>query len=246
MSSSCLGWHRDNGMNFVTLFSALSLTYLSGCVMHEVHDSRLLLKEILTTCNRIFGVNSDLYFIELVEFLYNWSALIALHFANWRQKSMNSPKVPYQSSGDNFVLYLRNMSTFFFCVACSSTPQQQAAFTCHVKPQPFQSSPHSVNPVTTTADNPLMLHIKIPNTLKVSTIVWLLLVFKSAQVKPTIQLGQLGFKEPHWMAAKIPHNALIATTYSEIMIQTMQQVSKEYQVPLSRRFLLSSINTYAL
>lgn len=91
-----------------------------------------------------------------------------------------------------------------------------------------------------------MLHIKTPNTLKVSTIVWLLLVFKSAQVKPTIQLGQLGFKEPHWMAAKIPHNALIATTYSEIMIQTMQQVSKEYQVPLSRRFLLSSINTYAL
>lgn len=92
MSSSCLGWHRDNGMNFVTLFSALSLTYLSGCVMHEVHDSRLLLKEILTTCNRIFGVNSDLYFIELVEFLYNWSALIALHFANWRKKAWILPK----------------------------------------------------------------------------------------------------------------------------------------------------------
>lgn len=74
----------------------------------------------------------------------------------------------------------------------------------------------------------------------------LILVFKSTQVEPKIQPGQLGFKAPHWTAAKIPHTAPIATAYGEIMIQTMQQVSKEYQVPLSRRFLLSSINTYAL
>lgn len=43
---------------------------------------------------------------------------------------------------------------------------------------------------------------------------------KSPQVEATIQPGRRGFKEPHWMAAKIPHTAPIATAYSEIMIQT--------------------------
>lgn len=57
-------------------------------------------------------------------------------------------------------MYPRDLSTLFFFLACSSAPQQQTAFTCHVKPQAFQSSPSSVNPVTTAADNLLMLHIK--------------------------------------------------------------------------------------
>lgn len=132
-------------------------------------------------------------------------------------------------------------------LACGSTSQQwTTAFTCHVKLQSFQYSPHYVNPVPTPPHNLLIPYMRSQIPSKSTPLFGLILVFKSAQVEPKIQPGQLGFKEPHWMAAKIPHTAPIATVYSEIMIQTMQQVSKEYQVPLSRRFLLSSINTYAL
>lgn len=103
-----------------------------------------------------------------------------------------------------------------------------------------------LTPLCQPATAPTNSTREIPNTLKVNTIVRLILVFKRAQVEQTIPPGQLGFKEPHWAAAKILHTAPIATAYSEIMIQTMQQVSKEYRGPLSQCFLLSSINTYTL
>lgn len=64
-------------------------------------------------------------------------------------------------------------------------------------------------------------------------------------MEPKIQPGQRGFRAT-LNGCQSLHTASIGTASSEIMIQTMQQVSKVYQVPLSRRFLLSSINTYAL
>ena len=133
----------------------------------------------------------------------------------------SSPAAPHHNNGRQPSHVMSNRSPF------------SAHLTLTVPSQPL---PHNL----------LIPHIKSQIPSKSTPLFGLISVFKSTQAEPKTQPGQLGFKEPRWTAAKIPHTAQIATAYSEIMIQTMQQVSKEYQVPLSRRFLLGSINTYAL
>lgn len=46
-----------------------------------------------------------------------------------------------------------------------------------------------------------------------------------------------------WMGAKVPLAVQIGATHNDIMKWTIEEVSKEYQVLLLRRFLQSSINT---
>lgn len=185
-----------------TLYSAISLTYLSGRVMYRHVWFQLYSDFLIKGCIqnwRLCGfyfmmiwINNILIYSNLFCSRLAWVAIyITPAEANgchqykflFNEEYFGSPKILRNPSSLSPILSLQlHITTMNNSLRMSRQTTIPSALIplCQPRHKPTALHPNSKH--------------EIPNALKVNTIVQLIFVFKSTQVEPTIQPGQQGSK----------------------------------------------------